>query len=120
MSSSTPSHKFLIDENVKRKLALSLKSKNFDIEIVTKAATDNQIALISKRDSRILITNDKDFGECTKQEIFSVILLRISQYDTQLLIKSFSRLLEECDDFEGNVIILNPNSWDSFELAEEV
>ncbi|KKQ75166.1 MAG: hypothetical protein US96_C0016G0020 [Candidatus Woesebacteria bacterium GW2011_GWB1_38_5b] len=100
MSSSTPSHKFLIDENVKRKLALSLKSKNFDIEIVTKAATDNQIALISKRDSRILITNDKDFGECTKQEIFSVILLRI--------------------DFEGNVIILNPNSWDSFELAEEV
>lgn len=55
MPSSTPALKFLLDENVKKVLY------------------------------QFLVTNDWDFEWYTKDQIYSVIILRIPQYDSKSL-----------------------------------
>ncbi len=88
MSSSTLNHKFLIDENVRVELSRLLKQNKFDVKLVKKSVPDSHIASISKKQSLIFVTNDEDFTNCTKDEIFSVVWLRIPQADVDSLIIS--------------------------------
>jgi len=58
--------KFLADENVEKQIVDWLRKNGFDVLFVTefaKSATDDELLEKAKRDSRILLTNDKDFGE---------------------------------------------------------
>ena len=114
-----PKTKFLLDENVRVELAQFLKSKNFDIKLVPKSAGDAVVASISKNEERILVTNDQDFLHCGKDKIFSLIWLRIPQNDSKLLLKSFDKLLKECNYFVGNIILLEPGKWESTLLEED-
>ncbi|OGY22762.1 MAG: hypothetical protein A2172_03950 [Candidatus Woykebacteria bacterium RBG_13_40_15] len=118
MSLSTQRSKFLLDENVRVELANFLKSKNFDIKLAPKSVSDSTLALISKKEKRIFVTNDEDFVDCDRDTIFSLVWLRVPQNDAELLIKSFNKLLEEFSDFSGNFVVLEPNTWESSPLAE--
>ena len=120
MSSSTLSHKFLLDENVRVELARFLKQKRFDIKLAAKSVPDSHHAGISKQQRRILVTNDQDFTNYTTDEIFSVVWLRISQSDADSLITSFEKLLKELKTFKGKLIILNAIGWEEFPLFKEV
>jgi|SRR3989338_2652358 len=58
--------KFLVDESTGKKVAILLKEKGFDISYCgdySPGALDEEILNKAKIDKRILITNDKDFGE---------------------------------------------------------
>ena len=58
--------KFLIDESCGKKLYSFFKSKSIDALFVGDLfpeARDNKILEFSEKEKRILITNDKDFGE---------------------------------------------------------
>ena len=112
--------KFLLDENVRIELAKFLKSQNFDTTLATKSTSDSTLASTSKGQKRILVTNDQDFADCSRDKIFSVILLRVSQNDAKLLVKSFEKLLGEFDDFLGNLVVLGSDGWESFPLTEEI
>lgn len=119
MPSSTPnpqSLKFLIDENVKIKLAKSLGDQDFDIKLTPKTSSDSIVASLSFKEKRILVTNDEDFQWYSKEEIYSVVWLWIPQNDTQGLINSFKKLIDECTDFAGKIIILEKNEWRSYSL----
>ena len=61
MSSLTPNLKFLVDENVRTELSRFLRIQGFDFKLAPKGASDKQLALISKTEKRILVTNDEDF-----------------------------------------------------------
>lgn len=111
--------KFLLDENVRIELAKFLKSKSFDIKFAPKSASDSTLTSISKKEKRILVTNDQDFIDYDKDKIFSLVWLRIPQNDAKLLVESFDKLLREFNDFSGNLIALNPDGWESFPLGEE-
>lgn len=66
-----------------------------------------------------VITNDNDFAEFSKEDIFSVIWLRIPQDKPQLLIDSFSRLLKQKsrpEDFKGKLITIYKNKFEVSEL----
>jgi|SRR3989344_1138858 len=119
MSLSIPSHKFLLDENVKRELLKFLKNKGFDVILPPKSAPDPNVASISKKERRILVTNDEDFSHYGKDEIFSIVWLNIPQNDSKALITSFEKLLESFDEFSGKLIVLKPGKWDEFMLNGE-
>ena len=70
--------KFLLDENVKKELLQFLK-KDFDVIFKPKRLSDDKLSEFSKSEQRVFVTNDEDFSEFTKEEIFSVVWLRIPQ-----------------------------------------
>ena len=99
--------KFLLDENVKKELLQFLK-KDFDVIFKPKRLSDDKLSEFSKSEQRVFVTNDEDFSEFTKEEIFSVVWLRIPQKHPELLLNSFSKLIKETkpEDFEGKFIAL--------------
>lgn len=99
--------KFLLDENVRHELFVFLKSKDLDVKTIPTGSTDLKVADISKKESRVLITNDKDFEFASKLELYAVILLKIHQADKESLLKSFEKLLDKNINFEGKSVQLS-------------
>lgn len=104
MSSSTHNQKFLIDENVRIELYRYLRNQDFDVTKVAKSTPDINIASLSKSEQRILVTNDEDFSQYSKDHIFAVVWLRIPQRDPQSLISSFEKMLKEIKREEASII----------------
>lgn len=107
--------KFLLDENVKRGLLEFLKQKGIDVVFKPKGVSNGKLAGFSVSEQRILVTNDEDFVEFTKEELFSLILLKIPQDKPEVLLESFSRLIKEKtkpEDFEGKLFILKEQGFE--------
>ena len=120
MSSSALTPKFLVDENVRARLAKFIQNQGFDVKLVPKSISDSQVALISKKEKRVLITNDEDFTNYSGDELFALIWLKIPQADPKSLISSFEAIVENFQDFSGIMIILRVMKWDEFKLGEEI
>lgn len=120
MSSSTPGPKFLLDENVRIELAKLLDSQGLDFKPAPKGSTDKLLASASKKEKRVLVTNDEDFALYPKDKIFSVVWLRIPQDKPNELISSFSKLLKDLNDFSGKLVVLSSGKWEEFPLIREV
>lgn len=119
MSLSTLTHKFLVDENVKQILLKFLESQEFDVQAPTKGSSDARLAALSKRESIIVITNDEDFQWYSDEEIYSVVLLRIPQDDSESLIKSFNKFLSEFNNFSGRIVVLDAKGWKDYPLVKK-
>ena len=120
MQSSTPVLKFLLDENVRIELFNFLKQNGFDVTRAPKSAPDNKLQEISKRERRILITNDEDFIESTVGEIFAVIWLKIPQNKPEVLLETVEKLTREIKDFSERLFVLKSGCWDVLPLPKEV
>ena len=120
MSSSTQLPKFLLDENVRIELFNFLKRKGIDVKLPPKSATDSFVASLSKREQRVLVTNDEDFCEYSKDKVYSVVWLRLSQNDSEGLIKSFEKLLGSFKKFPGRLVVLKRGKWGEFPLGEKI
>jgi len=94
--------------------------KKIDAVLARRSASDKKLAEISKIEKRIFITNDEDFTDYSKEDIFSVIWLRIAQNDPAALQRAFEKLLRVVSDFEGKLIVLHSNSWDALQLGDYV
>ena len=92
--------KFLIDENLGFFLAKWLQDEGYDakaIILTMGSATDDQVLKQAYRESRILITSDKDFGEMVfarKLEHCGIILLRLQIESKQHKINVLNNLLK--------------------------
>lgn len=117
MSSSTRLIRFLLDENVRIELAKFLRMRRQNVKLAAKGSPDKILAAISKKEKRVLVTNDVDFSELSANEIFSIIWLRLPQNDPKILMASFGKLLEECKNFKSRIIIVEPAKWTSFPLS---
>ena len=53
--------KFLLDENVDVRLASFLKKRGFSVLLSSKGFTNGAIVSLAVKESRVLLTNDKDF-----------------------------------------------------------
>ena len=119
-SSTRTPHKFLLDENIQHTLLRFLKERTIDVTVVPKSATDAKVALISKNESRVLVTNDEDFVYYTKDKVFSVIWIRIPQNNVVALRTSFQKLVEKVRQFSGKLLVLRENDWEESPLGEEI
>lgn len=120
MSSSIPNLKFLLDENVTAELAKFLQSQGLSVKSAPKTSPDSHLALLSKTEKRILVTNDEDFADYSKGNIFSVLWLKIPQNDPKSLISSFTKLIKEFNKFSGRLVILEVQKWTDFSLPKDI
>lgn len=87
--------KLLVDENLSPLTVVFLRGKGFDvlsIEEVCKGSSDEEIAEIARRENRVIITFDLDFGEIFFLKGMSVIVLRIRSRRPGVI----NRFLEAC------------------------
>ncbi len=109
---STPAKpRFLLDENVRCELDAFLKHKGFVAKRLSKGAPDQSLAAASQEEDLIIVTNDEDFVSMPSEKVFSVVLLRISQRDVTLLLSAFQKLLGDCEEWRGRMIILSGTQW---------
>ena len=108
LSTSPLKIKFLLDENVDKRLEKFLKQQGIDVIFKPKELSNGKLAEFSKSEKRVFVTNDDDFLEFGNKEIFSLIWLRIPQRKIESLKHSFSKLLNELkpEEFKGKLIIL--------------
>ncbi|MBI4253204.1 DUF5615 family PIN-like protein [Candidatus Uhrbacteria bacterium] len=117
MSSSTRKPRLLLDENVRFDLYRYVQNEGYDVVRSAISTSDHLLAKRTIKERRILVTNDQDFLWYPRHTIFSVIILRIPQYDGSALLSSFSKLMAEEKKFQGFAFILYPGSWDKEKLA---
>ena len=106
-------NKFLIDESCGIKLYQALLENNYDVESVTNImpkANDIDILNYAEKEKRILITNDKDFGELIfrlKRPSIGVILLRLRKNIPVFRIKYTINVIENFSDkLKNNFLIV--------------
>lgn len=91
--------KFLADVNIEKTIVDELRRIGYDIVWIVDEnpyLDDMSIFKIAQNENRILLTNDKDFGEIVfRQKLASagIILLRIKGQDTRKKIKLLRKVL---------------------------
>jgi predicted nuclease of predicted toxin-antitoxin system len=94
----------LADENIDHQLIEHLRSIGFEVLSVyesSRGVSDEMIIEISKNPPRIILTEDKDFGEWVyshNEKSISVILLRYNFKETQNIIRILEQILRERKD----------------------
>jgi predicted nuclease of predicted toxin-antitoxin system len=102
--------KFLIDESTGAGISEKLKQMGFDslsvIEIM-KGAEDIDIIKKAKKENRIIITNDKDFGWlATIYKPPGLILLRLRKENTETKKTAICNIItKHQNSIHGNIII---------------
>lgn len=91
--------KFLVDECCEMNLVSRLRSEGHDVLYVTElrvGARDDEILPLAVEEKRILLTEDKDFGELVyrlRKPAIGVILLRFEVKDRDLKWQRLSELI---------------------------
>lgn len=107
--------KFLLDENAEYRLAAFLIGQGHDVTAIAHdyphALTDQDVLSIARRERRVLITNDLDFGELIFRQgrpHHGVILLRLPAGGTARKIAALKRLLASHADSVHEFVIVGP------------
>ncbi len=105
--------KFLVDESSGAKLFRFLLDKGFDTKFVTDImprAIDEVVLDLAQKEDRILITNDKDFGELVfrlNKASFGIILLRLKFDSAKNRQDHLNMILENFPDkLKSNFIVV--------------
>lgn len=106
--------KFLADVNIEKRIIDYLKNKKYDVKWMLEdniSLTDTEILDIANNENRILITNDKDFGEIVfRQKLISsgIVLFRIRGQNIEKKVELFNKLLENNKkDLYKNFIVIS-------------
>jgi len=81
--------KFLADVNVEKEIIDLIREMGYNILWIAESnptMRDNEVLDLANKEKRILITNDKDFGELVfwqKKLTVSIILFRVKGQNTQ-------------------------------------
>ena len=100
--------KFIADVNIEKRIVDYLLEKGYDVKCIPDyncEMTDEELLKVANEERRILITNDKDFGELTflqKKHSIGIVLIRVKNQQTrvklELLIKLLSKYREKILD----------------------
>jgi predicted nuclease of predicted toxin-antitoxin system len=107
--------RFLLDENAEYRLALFLRARGHDVTVVaqdyTSAMTDRDILAVALQEERIVVTNDRDFGELvfSKQQAHAgVVLFRMNKADVFTKQSRLAEVIEEYrDDMRYFIVIMD-------------
>ena len=96
--------KFIANVNIEKPIVDFLIKKGFDVKWVTdidKQMTDIRVCEIANNEQRVIITNDKDFGEIIflqKKISYGIILLRVKGQNSSEKIFLLEKLLDKYPD----------------------
>jgi len=103
--------RLLADENIPRTVIIALREKGYNIASVWElrpGMSDEEVVELAMKESRIIITFDKDFGRIAllKPNITGVILLRIPPLNPPYIVERVLTTLERVGDPYGKLIIV--------------
>jgi len=106
--------KFLIDESVEKPIVDWLRDQKYDVMYVAESSsgiTDEEVIKLANCESRILITNDKDFGELIFRQgriTQGILLIRAVNEESSNKLKLVKEVLEKAKNkLEGNFMVVN-------------
>lgn len=109
--------KLLADEGVDKPIVNAVRNAGFDVSYIletNQGAEDDFILALAYAQKRILITQDKDFGELIyrlKQAHYGVILIRLQGYAPELKAKiTTSLLLDHESELTEAFTVIQPNA----------
>jgi predicted nuclease of predicted toxin-antitoxin system len=115
--------RFIVDECVGPELANWLRERGHDVYSVydqARGSEDETVIAVAAKDCRILITNDKDFGEKVYREHSlhsGVVLLRLVDQSPRAEISAIDRLLASYSDRLGGSFVVVTESQVRFGKA---
>lgn len=120
-----PEVKFIADEGFSFPISSILRDKGYDVKWIGDIASgvDDRIVFeISRKEGRIILTEDKDFGELAirfKCKTSGIILLRIDPDQKELREKKVLELFRNFSDkLKGHLIIIDKQKF-RFRKIEE-
>ena len=96
--------KFVADVNVEKAIVDYLLNNGYDVKWIPDyncKILDEDLLTLANKEERILITNDKDFGELTflqKKLSTGIILLRVKKHTAQDKVRLIKKLLQNYSD----------------------
>lgn len=118
--------RFLADENVSRLVVERLRGAGFDatwIGETLSGASDHEVLAIAIEEDRILITEDRDFGELTirqRTEVPAVVLLELDRLSNTAEADRVSAVLSaNADKLAGHLIVIEPGRVRLRPLSQE-
>jgi len=106
--------KFLIDESVEKPIVDWLRNQKYDVIYIAEkspAITDEEVIRFANSETRILITNDKDFGELIFRQgriTQGILLIRAANEESSNKIRLVKEVLKEVKDkLKGNFVVVN-------------
>jgi predicted nuclease of predicted toxin-antitoxin system len=116
--SMTGEIKFLADVNIERPIVEFLQENGYDTKWIPDLdckMVDQQLLEMANKEKRILITNDKDFGELTfrqKRISTGIILFRVKNQKSRDKIRLLQKLLLVYGHkLKGNFIVLTQKKF---------
>lgn len=110
--------KLLADECCDRGLVEALRGAGHDVLFILESkpgATDDEVLAIAFDEQRIIVTEDKDFGELVyrlKKPAIGIILIRISVNNRSLKWPRFQKLLDNYPDrCTGRFVVIDENKF---------
>ncbi len=108
---------FLADEGVDKPIVMALRNASFDVSYILEThpgAEDSFILESAFYEQRILITQDKDFGELVyrlKQVHYGVLLIRLQGYVPELKAEIITSLItKHKSELTGSFIVIQPRA----------
>ena len=106
--------KFLADESIEKPVIDWLRGQDFDVRYVTEitpSINDEEVIRFANDEGRILITNDKDFGELVFRQskiIVGVLLIRATNERASNKIRLVREVLEKArNKLAGYFVVVN-------------
>jgi predicted nuclease of predicted toxin-antitoxin system len=107
---------FLADENLEKPIVDWLREEGYNVLYIAEKAPsikDEKIIKLARKENKILITNDKDFGELVfhyGQITSGIILIRSRDKSSEKKLELIKQVLEEMKNkISGNFIVVNEN-----------
>lgn len=107
--------RFLADENVARPIVEGLRSAGLDVESIVETragASDSQVVEVARQEGRVLVTEDRDFGEMIvrqKLDLPGVILMELARLSNAAAAARVREIVEaHIDKLEGNFVVVEP------------
>jgi predicted nuclease of predicted toxin-antitoxin system len=108
--------RLLVDECCERSLAEGLRAAGHDavhvLDLGRRGARDDQIVALARSDNRVLVTDDKDFGDLVVRQRLAtagIVLMRIDPLMPDYRLKALLEALERFGDrLKDHMIVVGP------------
>ena len=109
--------KLLLDENIGIIVAAALREKGYDVTSIledTPGSTDQEVLGLAKKEKRIVVTLDRDFGSLVfrdSERHVGVLFLRLRKENTKTVIRVINSVLSQYGSkLKGKFIVASESS----------
>ena len=106
--------KLLADENVSRLVVSRLRDAGYDVSLVPqdqRGSPDEMVLALAEADRRIVLTEDRDFGEPVirkKLPVLGVVLLELDQLSNESEDRVLAVFVQLAGQLEGKLVVVEP------------